>query len=33
VAGASTDEVCAAMDWLVARQADIEAALARRHLQ
>jgi hypothetical protein len=33
VAGASTDEVYAAMDWLVERQPDIEAALARRHLQ
>ncbi len=32
VAGASTDDVYAAMDWLVERQADIEAALARRHL-
>jgi Transposase DDE domain len=32
VAGASTDEVYAAMDWLAARQPDIEAALARRHL-
>ena len=29
---ASTDDVYAAMDWLVARQGDIEAALARRHL-
>jgi hypothetical protein len=33
VAGASTDEVYAAMDWLVARQDDIEAALAGRHLR
>jgi hypothetical protein len=32
VEGASTDDVYAAMDWLVARQAGIEAALARRHL-
>jgi Transposase DDE domain len=32
VADASTDEVYAAMDWLVARQDDIEATLARRHL-
>ena len=32
VAGASTDEVYAAMDWLVDRQDAIEAALARRHL-
>ncbi len=32
VAAASTDEVYAAMDWLVGRQGDIEAALARRHL-
>ncbi len=32
VAGASTDDVYAAMDWLVERQADIEGALARRHL-
>jgi hypothetical protein len=32
VAGLSTDDVYAAMDWLVARQAGIEAALARRHL-
>jgi Transposase DDE domain len=29
---ASTDQVYAAMDWLGARQAKIEAALARRHL-
>ncbi len=33
VAGASTDDVYAAMDWLVGRQAGIEAALARRHLK
>jgi len=33
VAGASTDEVDAAMDWLVDHQAHIEAELARRHLQ
>jgi len=32
VAGASTDEVYAAMDWLVGRQDAIEAELARRHL-
>ena len=32
VAGASTDEVYAAMDWLLARQGTIEAGLARRHL-
>jgi hypothetical protein len=32
VADASTDEVYAAMDWLVERQDGIEAALARRHL-
>jgi hypothetical protein len=32
VAEASTDQVDAAMDWLGARQAKIEAALARRHL-
>jgi hypothetical protein len=32
VAGASSDDVYAAMDWLGARQSDIEAALARRHL-
>jgi hypothetical protein len=32
VEGASTDDVYAAMDWLVARQAGTEAALARRHL-
>jgi hypothetical protein len=33
VAGASTDQVYAAMDWLLARQDDIEAGLARRHLR
>jgi hypothetical protein len=32
VAGASTDEVYAAMDWLVSRQDGIEKQLARRHL-
>jgi hypothetical protein len=32
VAGAGTDEVYAAMDWLTARQDRIEAGLARRHL-
>jgi hypothetical protein len=32
VAGASTDEVYAAMDWLASRQDDIERQLARRHL-
>jgi hypothetical protein len=32
VEGASTDDVYAAMDWLFSRQADIETALARRHL-
>ncbi len=32
VAGASTDEIYAAMDWLAARQDTIEAGLARRHL-
>ena len=32
VAGASTDEVYAAMDWLLGRQDWIEARLARRHL-
>jgi hypothetical protein len=32
VAGASTDEIYAAMDWLVTGQDRIEAALARRHL-
>src|SRR6266508_3818413 len=33
LAGASTDEVYQAMDWLVGRQDHIEAELARRHLQ
>jgi hypothetical protein len=33
VAGASTDEVYQAMDWLVERQDGIEAELARRHLR
>jgi hypothetical protein len=32
VAGASTDNVYACMDWLLARQDAIEAKLARRHL-
>ena len=32
VSGASTDDVYGAMDWLVSRQARIEAGLARRHL-
>jgi hypothetical protein len=32
VSGASTDEVYAALDWLLARQPVIEAALAARHL-
>jgi hypothetical protein len=32
VAEASTDDIYAAMDWLVHRQDDIEAGLARRHL-
>jgi len=32
VAGASTDDVYAAMDWLGGRQGAIESALARRHL-
>jgi hypothetical protein len=32
VAGASTDEVYAAMDWLLGRQHSIEAKLATRHL-
>jgi hypothetical protein len=32
VAGASTDDIYAAMDWLVSRQDAIEAQLARRHL-
>jgi hypothetical protein len=33
VAGASTDDVYAAMDWLVARQDGVEKELARRHLR
>jgi hypothetical protein len=33
VAGASTDDIYAAMDWLAARQDDIEKELARRHLR
>jgi Transposase DDE domain len=32
VSGASTDEVYAAMDWLLGRQGSIEAKLAARHL-
>ena len=32
VADAGTDEVYAALDWLVDRQPEVEAALARRHL-
>jgi hypothetical protein len=32
VAGASTDDIYAAMDWLAGRQDAIEAQLARRHL-
>lgn len=32
VAGASTDEIYQAMDWLSGRQEQIEAALTRRHL-
>ncbi|MGH3848905.1 MAG: IS1634 family transposase, partial [Pseudonocardiaceae bacterium] len=32
VAEASTDDVYAAMDWLLGRQANIETSLARRHL-
>ena len=32
VAGASTDEIYAAMDWLVSRQDDVEKQLAARHL-
>jgi hypothetical protein len=32
VAGASTDDVYAAMDWLLGRQGAVEKALARRHL-
>src|ERR1700733_7759631 len=31
-AGASTDDIYAAMDWLASRQDAIEAGLARRHL-
>src|SRR5258708_462655 len=33
VAGATTDEIYAAMDWLTARQRQIEKKLAARHLQ
>ena len=33
VAGASTDEIYAAMDWLTARQGEIEKQLAARHLR
>jgi len=33
VAGASTDDIYAAMDWLVSRQDDIERQLAARHLR
>ena len=33
VAEASTDDVYAAMDWLLSRQGGIEASLARRHLR
>ena len=33
VAGTSTDDIYAAMDWLVSRQDDIEKQLARRHLR
>ncbi len=33
VAGASTDEIYAAMDWLHGRQGDIEKQLAARHLR
>src|SRR6516165_9368726 len=32
VAGACTDDIYAAMDWLASRQDSIEAGLARRHL-
>src|SRR5580658_1669420 len=32
VAGASTDDIYAAMDWLASRQDAVEAGLARRHL-
>jgi hypothetical protein len=33
IAGARTDEVYAAMDWLLDRQDDIESRLAKRHLR
>jgi hypothetical protein len=33
VAGAPTDDIYAAMDWLVSRQDDIERQLGRRHLR
>jgi hypothetical protein len=33
VAGAATDAIYAAMDWLVSRQGEIEKQLARRHLR
>jgi hypothetical protein len=33
IAEATTDDVYSAMDWLLARQGDIEASLARRHLR
>jgi transposase len=33
VASADSDELYAAMDWLLERQAEIETALARRHLE
>jgi Transposase DDE domain len=33
VAGAGTDDIYGAMDWLVCRQDDIEKELARRHLR
>ena len=33
VAGASSDDVYAAMDWLAGRQGEVEKALARRHLR
>jgi hypothetical protein len=33
VAGTGTDDIYAAMDWLAARQDDIEKELARRHLR
>ena len=32
MAGAGTDDIYAAMDWLAARQGDIEKKLAARHL-